>query len=242
MISTEVLVSSSSPPQACPIRLARAMGEVRKNAIDSRGTGVPADPPTGEQFALLSIGHSNASLDDILQLLGTNDVDVVADIRSYPRSRYVPHFDALPLQQGLRAHGIDYVALGQQLGGRPQGESFYDPDGHVRYDRLAEADFFAVGLERLLAGVARFRIAMLCSEENPANCHRHLLIGVVLAMRGVEVGHIRHDGRVEPDGTLPRPPGMRDDGVMNLFVSENSGWRSLRSVSPRGAHARSSMR
>ncbi|MGO9197463.1 MAG: DUF488 family protein [Acidimicrobiales bacterium] len=197
----------------------------------------PDDP-----FALLSIGHSNASLESVIELLKTNDVEVVADVRSYPRSRYVPHFDALALRHALGVQGIAYVAMGEQLGGRPRGDTFYDPEGHVRYDRLAEAESFTAGVDRLLTGARQYRIAMLCSEEDPAGCHRHLLIGVVLATKGVEVGHIRHDGRVQPEGTLPSPLDPPGDRIANLFASENPGWRSLRSVSLNGAHNRSSAR
>jgi uncharacterized protein (DUF488 family) len=195
-----------------------------------------------EQFDLFSIGHSNAPLERVLDLLKVERIQVVADVRTYPRSRYVPHFDALPLREALSAQSIRYVAMGHQLGGRPADDSFYDAEGHVRYDRLAASSLFITGLDRLLHGASRYRIAMLCSEEDPAGCHRHLLIGLVLGRKGVEVCHIRHDGRVDPDSALPAPPGLRETGLADLFESEYAGWRSLRSVSPRGAHARSSAR
>lgn len=181
------------------------------------------------QLDLLSIGHSNAPLGRILDLLAANDVDVVADVRTYPRSKYVPHFDAAPLRSTLLDHAIRYVLMGTQLGGRPSSESFYDAEGHVRYDLLSQSASFNDGLTRLLEGCSRYRVAILCSEEDPAGCHRHLLIGRVLVTRGIDMGHIRHDGRVELDSSLAGR--LSPLGGGSLFEAEGPAWRSVRSVS-----------
>jgi uncharacterized protein (DUF488 family) len=168
----------------------------------------------------------------MLSLLGTTRIDAVADVRTVPRSRYVPHFDAQPLSVALAARNIRYVPLGRQLGGRPDGDEFYDKKDHVRYDRLAECEVFRAGIERLLNGAKEYRIALLCSEEDPSRCHRHLLIGRVLHDRGVDLLHIRADGRIQPDTELRAAdekaltqPTLFGDGL------RERAWRSLRSVS-----------
>ncbi len=73
--------------------------------------------------------------------------------------------------------------------------------GHVLYGRLAASPAFQEGIDRVLARAQTQRIALLCSEEDPSRCHRHLLIGRVLRERGVAVSHIRGDGASRPRRT-----------------------------------------
>ena len=179
---------------------------------------------------LFSIGHSNHELDHFLDLLRANEVDVLVDVRSWPRSGYSRHFDQAPLRRSLEAAGVRYLFLGVELGGRPDDLDCYDETGHVLYDRVAASAPFSAGIDRLLQGMSRYRVAMMCSEESPLECHRRLLVGRVLADRGVTVRHIRGDGHVEEEGELIDPAGtahptLFDDGETTL-------WRSTRSVSP----------
>lgn len=189
---------------------------------------------------ILSIGHSNHDLDRLLSLLSDHQVEVIGDVRSTPRSGYSPHFDREPLTAALRDASIGYVFLGDSLGGRPPEAELYDAEGHVRYDLLAEVPRFREGLERLCDGARDRRVAMLCSEEDPTHCHRRLLIARVLSDEGVEVAHIRGDGRVETEGDLEPMPEHKI--ISDLFGEERSTWRSTRSVSPSAPRPSSSER
>jgi uncharacterized protein (DUF488 family) len=185
---------------------------------------------------LMSIGHSNVSFEAFVDLLKQHEVEVVADVRTAPRSRYVPHFDSEPLRESLAEAGIKYVFLGRELGGRPEGDEFYDDYDHVLYGRLAESSLFEEGLERVLDGARKFRVAMLCSEEDPLHCHRHLLISRVLLSRGVDVTHIRGDGTLQSEGTLAMiEAGEQQQGALFDAPAEERPWRSTRSVSRRRA-------
>ncbi len=164
---------------------------------------MPDDGP-----GLFTIGHSNQALDHFLSLLQRHGIEVLADVRTAPWSRYVPHFNAKALGAALASQGIDYIPLGRELGGRPAGDEFYDDQGHVLYGRLAASPAFQDGLDQVLARARTSRIALLCSEEDPARCHRHLLIGRVLRERGVGLSHIRRDGRIETEAELD----AREDG------------------------------
>jgi len=158
----------------------------------------PGAEPT--PVVLASIGHSNHRIEHFLELLTRAGIEVVADVRSQPRSRFSPQFSGPGLQGRLRQAGIRYLALGEALGGRPAEPSLYDPEGRVRYDRVAQLPRFVAGLERLVGGCSRYRVAILCAEENPAACHRRLLIGRALALRGgVEMHHLRGDGSVSTE-------------------------------------------
>jgi uncharacterized protein (DUF488 family) len=97
------------------------------------------------------------------------------------------------------------VFLGAELGGRPPEPEFRDASGYVRYDLVRQTGRFRGGLDRLLTGAAAYRVAIMCSEEDPVRCHRRLLVTPALVQAGVKVRHIRGDGTVvaeedvEPD-------------------------------------------
>ena len=149
------------------------------------------------QYPVLTVGHSNHSPGAFLALLREHGVDEVADVRSAPYSRYTSQFNKDILDGTLERVGIGYVFMGGELGGRPADRSCYDADGRVRYDRLADTDLFDDGIRRLIRGADERRIALMCTEKEPLECHRTLLVARVLAERGVAVAHILDDGRLE---------------------------------------------
>jgi uncharacterized protein (DUF488 family) len=188
-----------------------------------------------------SIGHSNIGVEDLLDLLQRHQIQVVADVRTSPRSSYVPHFDAAPLRAALLRHDISYVPLGRELGGRPDGDQFYDEQDHVLYGRLARSRLFQAGIDRVLTGAQTYRIGLLCSEEDPSKCHRHLLIGRVLRDRGATVLHIRADGRLETEDELSSSEAdASPQAALFDLGPEARQWRSIRSVSRRRAPLSSS--
>jgi uncharacterized protein (DUF488 family) len=166
-------------------------------------------PVDGTGRRVFSIGHSNQPLDQFLELLGRHRIDVIVDVRSSPWSKYVPQFNQQVLQKQLPAAGIRYLFLGRELGGKPDSEEFYDQSGHVLYTRIAETAEFAGAIDRLERGAERYRIALLCSEENPGVCHRHLLIAPALSERGIEYLHIRGDGSLLLDGDISARPSQK---------------------------------
>lgn len=184
---------------------------------------------------VFSVGHSNKAIDHFVDLLRGPAIDVVVDVRSHPFSRFAPHFNQAPLKEALARAGIRYGFLGRELGGRPDGDEFYDEDGHVLYGRVAQTQLFLGGIERLEAGIAKFRVAMMCSEENPTDCHRRLLVTRVLNDRGISVVHLRGDGRLQPESALG---GLAQGDIFNGF--EEKAWRSIRSASPRSLPVSSS--
>jgi uncharacterized protein (DUF488 family) len=188
------------------------------------------DPP---RPVLFTIGHSNHSQEAFLDLLRMHSIDVLVDVRSQPYSRYAKHFNAEPIRQGVTGAGIRYMAMGKQLGGRPDDAAFYDQEGHVLYRLVAASPVFLDGIERLEKGIAQYRVAIMCSEEDPAVCHRHLLVGRVMAGRGVDVCHIRGDGRLQSDAELAVETGGDSRQPMLFQELEKESWRSLRSVLPK---------
>jgi len=179
---------------------------------------------------VLSIGHSNHTAERFLNLLQSYEIQVVVDTRSQPYSKYTPHFDQEDLKKSLTAAGIRYLFFGRELGGRPDGDEFYDEDGHVLYDRVAATSLFQEGLTRLERGIREYKVAMLCAEESPAACHRRLLVGRVLLERGFQVDHIRGDGRVQTEEEIAAETDP-DRNQLSLFQElEAEPWKSIPSV------------
>lgn len=165
----------------------------RRFVIEARlGTASIMSFDTKEVF---TIGHSTHSWERFVALLQSTNVTAVADVRTSPYSRLYPHFNRDDLLEKLRSDGISYVFLGKELGGRPSERRFYC-DGVADYEKMAQASEFSEGLDRVVKGAKRYRIALMCSERDPLDCHRCLLVGRALAQRGVRVSHILDDRRV----------------------------------------------
>ena len=151
---------------------------------------------TSDTKEVFTVGHSIHSIEYFLGLLTQHQISALADVRSAPYSRFNPQFNRECLATDLRKTGIQYVYLGNQLGGRSDDETCYE-NGRIRYDRVARKPAFEQGLQRVVAGAENYRIALMCSEKEPLSCHRTLLVGHALVEHGVRVTHIRGDGSLE---------------------------------------------
>ena len=182
---------------------------------------------------IYTIGHSSQDVRTFTGLLKRYSIEVVVDVRSSPYSKYASQFNRKNIQEDIRNNGIKYLFMGREMGGKPADIKFYDTDGYVLYSRIAESLMFIEGIERLLKGITQYRIVLMCSEENPFTCHRRLLIGKVLSDHGVEMLHIRSDGRIQSEEDVSSENGMarKDEAQQRLFVQDNRDeWRSARPV------------
>ena len=155
---------------------------------------------------MYTIGHSNHPTDLLLDLLGRQAVDVLADVRSLPHSRFAPQYNRRALERSLAAAGIRYLYLGAELGGRPKEPELRDESGRVQYDLVAATPRFEAGMACLMDAAADARVAVMCSEEDPVRCHRRLLLAPALTARGAHVRHIRKNGNVSLDADLDAAP------------------------------------
>lgn len=146
--------------------------------------------------AIYTIGHSNHEITSFMALLRQHDITALGDVRSHPYSRYVPQYSREPLKAALAAAGIAYVFLGKELGARSENPACYK-QGRVQYERLAKEPTFLEGIDRVIQGTNRYRIALMCAEKDPIECHRALLVARKLFETGVPVNHILADGSLE---------------------------------------------
>lgn len=143
---------------------------------------------------LFTIGHSTHDFAKFLELLKQQEIQVVADVRSRPFSR-LSWFSRPELEKELKANRVRYVFLGDEMGARRvERECYIGP--RADYELISQTQAFAQGIERLREGVAKFRVALMCAEKDPLDCHRTVLV-CRHAKEFAEISHIRADGRLE---------------------------------------------
>src|SRR5262245_7752883 len=145
---------------------------------------------------LLTIGHSTRTLDEFLALLRAHEVERVVDVRSLPRSRRMPHFSGPSLARSLAEVGIDYTHI-PDLGGLRAPSTAPEhaglPEAFRGYGAHMGTARFLAALDELVRLAGDQRVAFLCAEADPKNCHRSLIADALLA-RGLEVAHIVDSG------------------------------------------------
>ncbi|SRR5258706_8196029 len=166
-----------------------------------------------ENTIIYTIGHSNVLASKITSVLKQYGIHVLVDVRSSPYSQYSPQFNRGDLELFIKNSGIEYKFAGEYLGGRPKDPSCYKngqiPDRNadflhlVDYPVVMTKDWFIRGLNRLVQIAQTEKVAIMCSEEDPAACHRHHLIGKALMQKGISVRHIRSDGNMVKAEQIP---------------------------------------
>ncbi len=151
---------------------------------------------------LRSVGHGTLSAEAFDRLLVAARVGRVVDVRSFPGSRHNPQFGREEMERWVPASGIDYRWI-RQLGGRrrPMAGSKHIALRHVSFRAYAdymERPEFLAGVDELLTLAADEPTAVMCSESVWWRCHRRLLADHLVLVRGIEVVHLMHDGRLTP--------------------------------------------
>lgn len=165
---------------------------------------------------LFSIGHSNHPADVFVQLLQQYHIQVLADVRTAPYSKYNKQFNRENLASLLIQNGIEYVWMGESLGGKR--EDLQSPMG-FRQEALFHTDaLYQQGITSLVDLAQQKATAMMCSEEDPRHCHRHRIISTTLLGRktpaaakllAIQILHIRGNGSLEDAAKIPvsyQPP------------------------------------
>jgi uncharacterized protein (DUF488 family) len=145
---------------------------------------------------IFTIGHSNHSIDTFVALLKKHGITAVADVRSHPYSRYLPHFSQSALKSALLNAEIQYVFLGRELGARSADETCYI-DGKAVYEKIAATELFSQGIERLIKGSQKYKISLMCAEQDPIECHRAVLVCQHLRKFDLDIHHILKNSELE---------------------------------------------
>ncbi|MDJ0620086.1 MAG: DUF488 domain-containing protein [Calothrix sp. MO_192.B10] len=181
---------------------------------------------------LFTIGHSNHSIEAFITLLQKHGITALADVRSHPYSRYLPHFNQALLKSTLENAGIRYVFLGNELGARSNDSNCY-VDGKAVYEKIAATKPFAEGIQRILKSSENYTIALMCAEQDPITCHRAILVCQHLHEFNLDINHILKNGDLETHHHLEerllelhklKPPEIPKQIQLSLFeplITEN---------------------
>ena len=170
-------------------------------------------------LVVYTVGHSTLPLADFIRILAHNEIAALADVRSSPYSRFNPQFNKEGLGDELSIRNILYVFLGNELGARSEDPSCYK-DGQVQFDRLAATTAFKSGIQRIKKGAARYRIALMCAERDPLECHRTILVARELEKNDIEIRHMLSSGNIEShEDAMDRLIGMHGLDNGDLFRS-----------------------
>ena len=153
-----------------------------------------------------TVGHSTRGSEEFVGLLESYTIEVVADVRTVPKSAHVPQFNREALAASLDAHGIGYAHM-PRLGGlrHPRKDSVNTAwknlsfRGYADYMQTPE---FEQGLTELIELARRRRAAIMCAEAVPWRCHRSL-VGDALLIRGFKVAHILSETSARPHELTP---------------------------------------
>lgn len=137
-----------------------------------------------------TVGHSNRDINDFIKIIVSYGINCIVDVRSSPFSKYCHQFNKEVIKEVLQNARIKYLFLGKELGARPDDLSCYYK-GRVQFDLLRKTELFKQGIARLKDGEDKgCVVAVMCSEKNPIDCHRTILISRVLKENGIELKHI----------------------------------------------------
>ncbi len=154
---------------------------------------------------IYTIGHGTRKSSELLDLLKKFAIDFLLDIRSRPYSKFNPQFNREELAASLELHGIKYVYMGDTLGGRPSDPSCYKVNGKVDYEILRQKNAFRIGIERVKTAYEKdLKVALMCSELRPGQCHRSKLIGSVLHQEKISIRHIDEKGEARDQEQISR--------------------------------------
>ena len=155
-------------------------------------------------MVIYTIGHSTRTLGELIGLLKENNIELLADVRSYPASARHPQFNRENLALRLPDFSIEYGWLGKELGGFRKTRDPNSPHTALRSpgfrnyaDHLATEEF-AQGIETLLQLARSERVALMCAELLWWRCHRSLLSDYLTTRCGIEVVHILKEKKREP--------------------------------------------
>ncbi len=165
---------------------------------------------------IYTIGHSNYSMEKLIQMLRYYNIDTVVDIRGTPYSKYNVHFDKERIKYSLTKAGFIYIYMAKELAAKRINKISYNEEGYSDFEKVVQEEDFIKGIERLKDGCNKgYRIALLGAMQDPIRCHRSILVGRALKEAGFNVMHILDDLSIKNQDYI-------DERVLDKYFPDRS--------------------
>jgi uncharacterized protein (DUF488 family) len=183
---------------------------------------------------IYTVGHSTHPSVFFLELIKIAEINCIVDVRSVPMSTYNPQYNQDAFKIFLKDNHIIYLHFAEEFGARQTDYGLLDDEGKLDFEKVRKTKLFNQGLKRIWQGIDKgFRIALMCSESEPLNCHRFSMISIGLENDGFEVKHILKDKSIKTNLDLEKELLKRYEKKIpqnNLFESEISVEVQLRNA------------
>lgn len=144
---------------------------------------------------LFTIGHSIHQLDEFVLLLSQYKIDYVLDVRSTPYSKYAENYNREILNKYLLLNKIHYSYMGAYFGARQENKTLYSQEGYLDFEKVRSTSLFLKGVDNVKKGLSQgYNIVLMCTEKDPLDCHRAIMVARGFELEGFDVKHILFDG------------------------------------------------
>lgn len=168
-----------------------------------------------------TVGHSNHSIEDFIRILKSNNINCIVDVRSSPYSAYSSQFNKESLMHYLKIENITYLFMGDVLGARYKNSNLLFSNGKVNFAKVSATKEFQNGIYRVIDGIKKnFIVSLMCSEKEPFDCHRFVLVSKSLQDKGVQIKHILPDKIIDNNKLEDRLFEKYKVNKKDLFSSE----------------------
>lgn len=174
---------------------------------------------------IYTIGHSQHNVDYFIDMLKTYNINYLIDVRSMPFSQYASSYNKDILKATLIPCNINYAFMGEYFGARPKNTNLYSEKGYLDFNKMKNSNTFLRGMENVLKGIEQGnRIAFMCTEKDPIECHRAILVGNAFYEQGIDVEHILANNTLQNHSVLNKrlvDIYFPDRNQLSLFDNEN---------------------
>jgi len=144
-----------------------------------------------QQKTLYTIGYSGYNVSDFVDVLKRNGVNALIDVRSNPFSTHFPIYNKEILEHTLKASNIHYRNYASEFGAQQSERCFYSPQGYLDFENFTMSDKYIHGYRRIEDGLMKeYTFALMCSEKDPIDCHRSIMISKTFSDNGYSVLHL----------------------------------------------------
>lgn len=165
---------------------------------------------------IYTLGHSNYTIEKLIDMLKKYNINCVVDIRGTPYSKYNVQFDKEIIRYTLTKAGFIYIYMAKEFAAKRINKESYNEEGYSDFELVVNEKDFLDGIERLKNGCNKgYRIALLGAMQEPIRCHRSILVGRALIKYGFNVKHILDDSSIASQDDI-------EDMLLNKYFSNRN--------------------